>query len=57
MCQEKYDNGVELFSRMCEALENFVSFKNPHTFMISFTCTIRNFAFHHTTKSKDTLIY
>ena len=31
MWQEKYDQSVELFSRMCNALENFVSLKHPHT--------------------------
>ena len=31
MWQEKYDQSVELFSRMCKALENFVSLKHPHT--------------------------
>ena len=29
MRQEKYDQSVELFSRMCKALENFVSLKHP----------------------------
>ena len=31
MWQEKYDQSVELFSRMCKALENFVSLKHPQT--------------------------
>ena len=31
MWQEKYDQSVELFSRMCKALENFVSLKHSHT--------------------------
>ena len=31
MWMEKYDNSVELFSRMCKALECFVSLKHPHT--------------------------
>ena len=31
MWQEKYDQSVELFSRMCKALENFVSLKHPMT--------------------------
>ena len=31
MCQEKYDQSVELFSRMCKALERFVSLKHPQT--------------------------
>ena len=31
MWQEKYDQSVELFSRMCKALENFVSLKHPNT--------------------------
>ena len=31
MWQEKYDQSVELFSRMCKALENFVSLKHPRT--------------------------
>ena len=31
MCQEKYDQSIELFSRMCKALENFVSLKHPQT--------------------------
>ena len=29
MWQEKYDQSVELFSRMCKALENFISLKHP----------------------------
>ena len=29
MWQEKYDQSVELFSRMCKALERFVSLKHP----------------------------
>ena len=31
MWQEKYDQSVELFPRMCKALENFVSLKHPQT--------------------------
>ena len=31
MWQEKYDQSVELFSRMCKALECFVSLKHPQT--------------------------
>ena len=31
MWQDKYDQSVELFSRMCKALENFVSLKHPQT--------------------------
>ena len=31
MWQEKYDQSVELFSRMCKALEHFVSLKHPQT--------------------------
>ena len=31
MWMEKYDNSVELFSRMCKALECFVSLKHPQT--------------------------
>ena len=31
MWQEKYDQRVELFSRMCKALEHFVSLKHPQT--------------------------
>ena len=31
MWQEKYDQSVELFSRMCKALESFVSLKHPQT--------------------------
>ena len=31
MWQEKYDQSVELFSRMCKTLENFVSLKHPNT--------------------------
>ena len=31
MWMEKYDNSVELFSRMCKALERFVSLKHPQT--------------------------
>ena len=31
MWQEKYDQSIELFSRMCKALENFVSLKHPQT--------------------------
>ena len=31
MWQKKYDQSVELFSRMCKALENFVSLKHPQT--------------------------
>ena len=31
MWQEKYDQSVELFSRMCKALENFVSLKHPQS--------------------------
>ena len=31
MWQEKYDQSVELLSRMCKALENFVSLKHPQT--------------------------
>ena len=31
MWQEKYDQSVELFSRMCKALERFVSLKHPQT--------------------------
>ena len=31
MWQEKYNQSVELFSRMCKALENFVSLKHPQT--------------------------
>ena len=31
MWQKKYDQSVELFSRMCKALEKFVSLKDPHT--------------------------
>ena len=31
MGQEKYDQSVELFSRMCKALENFISLKHPQT--------------------------
>ena len=31
MWQEKYDQSVELFSRMCIALENFISLKHPQT--------------------------
>ena len=31
MWQEKYDQSVELFSRMCKALEKFVSLKHPQT--------------------------
>ena len=31
MWQEKYDQSVELFSRMCKTLENFISFKHPQT--------------------------
>ena len=31
MWQEKYDQSVELFSRMCKVLENFVSLKHPQT--------------------------
>ena len=31
MWQEKYDQRVELFSRMCKALEKFVSLKHPQT--------------------------
>ena len=31
MWQEKYDQSVELFSRMCKALENFVSLKHLQT--------------------------
>ena len=31
MWQEKYDQSVELFSRMCKAVENFVSLKHPQT--------------------------
>ena len=31
MWQEKYDQSVELFSRMCKALENFISLKHPQT--------------------------
>ena len=33
MWQEKYDQSVELFSRMCKALENFVSLKHPQTWV------------------------
>ena len=33
MWQEKYDQSVELFSRMCKALENFVSRKHPQACM------------------------
>ena len=29
MWHEKYDQSVELFSRMCKAFENFVSLKHP----------------------------
>ena len=31
MGQEKYDQSVELFSRMCKALENFISLKHLQT--------------------------
>ena len=31
MWQKKYDQSVELFSRMCKALEKFVSLKHPQT--------------------------
>ena len=31
MSQEKYNQSVELFSRMCKALEHFVSLKHPET--------------------------
>ena len=31
MWQEKYDQSVELFSRMCKALEKFLSLKHPQT--------------------------
>ena len=31
MWQEKYGQSVELFSRMCKVLENFVSLKHPQT--------------------------
>ena len=31
MWQEKYDQSVELFSRMSKALENFISLKHPQT--------------------------
>ena len=31
MWHEKYNQSVELFSRMCKALENFVSLKHPQT--------------------------
>ena len=31
MWQEKYNQSVELFSRMCKALENFISLKHPQT--------------------------
>ena len=31
MWQEKYNQSVELFSRMCKALERFVSLKHPQT--------------------------
>ena len=31
MWQEKYNQSVVLFSRMCKALENFVSLKHPQT--------------------------
>ena len=31
MWEEKYDQSVELFSRMCKALEKFVSLKHPQT--------------------------
>ena len=31
MWQEKYNQSVELFSRMCKALEHFVSLKHPQT--------------------------
>ena len=33
MWQEKYDQSVELFSRMCKALENFISLKHPQTYV------------------------
>ena len=38
MWQEKYDQSVELFSRMCKALENFVSLKH-HTLVSNVTLT------------------
>ena len=31
MWMEKYNNSVELFSRMCKALERFISLKHPQT--------------------------
>ena len=31
MWMEKYDNSVELFSRMCKAVERFASLKHPQT--------------------------
>ena len=34
MWQEKNEQSVELFSRMCKALENFVSLKHPQTCVI-----------------------
>ena len=31
MWQEKYDQSIELFSRMCKVFENFISLKHPQT--------------------------
>ena len=42
MWMEKYDNSVELFSRMCKALERFVSLKHPQT------CVKCNFEYMYT---------
>ena len=43
MWQEKYDQSVELFSRMCKALEHFVSLKQNYKKNYKMTCVKCNF--------------